>query len=189
MRKIGVILGSENDLVQCGDGLRALRERTTGNHPDVIVPFVDAISLHRNTDYLFARLRRIPSEREVDVLMLAAGWAAHLPGTADAYFRYQLKNSRLVVYAVAMEDPEDPVHTDAAVLSITEVPGTKVVFRNYVGSDGFHRACLDAMNDELKPILLPAPRNHKEFSLDDAIARSDELKEEIEKKKQEASKK
>lgn len=76
-----------------------------------------------------------------------------------------------MVFGVAFEDENDFVHTQAAELSITEVPGTKVIYKG-VGSDGFFQACKDAVDTdiELPEIKLkPAPESHRR-NIDEAIA-------------------
>ncbi|MFH0969637.1 MAG: phosphoribosylaminoimidazolesuccinocarboxamide synthase [Patescibacteria group bacterium] len=100
-----------------------------------------------------------PSVPNVDRLIVGAGWANHLSGCDDAFLRNVLQDSHIRVYAVAFED-EDPEKTKAAISSIIHVPGTRVIFRDYVGAEGFLRACIHAVNDreedlpviELKPI-------------------------------------
>ncbi len=54
-------------------------------------------------------------------------------------------------------------------LSITQVPGTQVIFDNYVGPNGFHRACDRALY-ELPSIELQPEKLIKVRDLEDAIS-------------------
>ena len=175
MRRIGIIVGSENDFLQCGKGFRYLIEQT---HLHVDVLFVNVTSIHRNTKKLLEDLEKMskaPPNEKIDALIIGAGWANHLSCTSDAFLRNHLRDRSIVVYAVAFEDMSNPAHTQAAVLSITQVPGTKVIFSDYVGPEGFYRACYDAVNDELSLIELAPVKKPLEFTLPGAFARYHEL--------------
>ena len=183
MKRIGIIIGSESDLTQCERGLNYLMPCTS-----IEVLFVNVTSVHRNTMKLFADLERISgasANTKIDALIVGAGWANHLSGTSDAFLRNHLRDTSILVYAVAFEDPNNAVHTQAAILSITQVPGTKVIFRDYVGSEGFYRACYDAVNDESVQIELAPVKNPLEFTLSDAVARCRELLSEKQRKEKE----
>jgi len=176
MRKIGIIVGSESDFPQCYLGFQYLWENVLDHN--LVVPFVHVTSIHRNTDKQLQDLEKFskqPAEEKVDALIIGAGWANHLTCTSDAFLRNILHDDQIVVYGVAFMDPANQKHTQAAILSITEVPGHQVVFRDYVGSDGFYRACYDASNDELPKIKLPLPKPPLEFTLREAYTRSIDL--------------
>ena len=163
MRRIGIIIGSESDLPQCKSGLVFLAETS-----NVEVPFVDVASIHRNTKVVLGKLEQLheaPPWQSVDALIVGAGWANHLSGMVDAYLRYELGNASITVYAVAFEDAKDNMHTQAARMSIIHVPGTKMIFRDYVGAIGFLRACQDAAKDALASIKLPKPRAPVSYTL------------------------
>jgi len=166
-RKIGVMVGSKSDLSQCQAGLQSLRNAVSEGL--VEVPFVIINSIHRNTDEVLENLLCIDHFEEVDVLIVGAGWANHLSGTVDAYLRNSLQNNHIVVYAIAFEDSNNEDHTLAAILSITEVPSFKGVFRDYIGSAGFLKACEDAVSDPLEKIKLPESRPTVKLSLDEAL--------------------
>lgn len=165
-RKIAVIVGSVNDLRQALEGLMHLQ-----NCKNIEV-YVYVRSQHRNTLPTQILLRDL-SQRGFDVVITAAGWANHLSGCSDAYLRYTIRNSRLVVIGVALEDKEIQKHTDAARLSISEVPGTQVVFKDeagqFVGPLGFSRACKFAATRELPKITLPEPKPTMDLTLEKAI--------------------
>lgn len=90
--------------------------------------------------------------------------------------RYTLEIDKLPVIGVAFTDPNNDRHTQAAILSITEVPGTQVIYREseadevFVGSDGFYRACVLAATKELPILKIPTPRPPMDLDLESAIA-------------------
>ncbi|OIO07445.1 hypothetical protein AUJ35_02060 [Candidatus Falkowbacteria bacterium CG1_02_41_21] len=167
-RRIVVIVGSKSDLAQCRKGLEFL---AGDNRVEVVGVYVR--SQHRNTLETQKLLKKL-SGQEIDAAIIGAGWANHLSGCCDAYLRYTLKDSKIVVLGVAFEDRENPNHTKAATLSITEVPGTQVVFNWYgdlfIGADGFSRACAFAAMAELWPMIkLPSPKDPMDLTLDEAL--------------------
>lgn len=171
-RKIGIIIGSKSDLPQCIYGLRYLDAAQRLNV--VKVSFVRVNSIHRNTPDVLKLLEFVHLSRAVDALVIGAGLANHLTGTCDAYLRHTLKNDLIVVFGVAFENPLDP-GTQAASLSITKVPGTQVVFNNYIGADGFLQACMAAAEgySVLPKINLPLPKPGEELTLEQAIAEAE----------------
>ncbi len=187
VRRIAVMVGSNNDLKwQCGLGLDYLKRMVVKDQAEIVdvatveteVPAVITASIHRNTRYVLDRLETY--NNALDVLITGAGWANHLSGTVDAYLRNWLENSRTVVLGVAFEDltSEDADtrarHLLAAKLSISEVPGTQVVWQDkqvqFVGADGFYRACRFAVTGELPIITIPNPRESHDRTLDEALA-------------------
>ncbi len=168
-RKIAIILGSESDLKsgQCVKGLRFLLEQTEKELIEVVGIFIR--SLHRNTEETLALLKEL-SALEMDAIIIGAGWANHLTGTSDAYLRYEIGNTRSVVVGVAFEDPKNEARTRAAIESIVHVPETQVAFHEYVGTEGFTRACQFAATEELPTIKKPEPRKTERFTLIQAIA-------------------
>ena len=167
-RKIAVIVGSRSDLAggQCAEGLRVLQNAETEGTVEVIGVF--AYSLHRNTEATLALLKEL-STRGVDVIIVGAGLANHLTGTVDAYLRNEIGDMHAVVVGVAFEDHQYAERTRAAVESILYVPGTQVVFDNYVGATGFTRACRFTATGELPQIIGPAARRTERFTLEEAL--------------------
>jgi len=161
-RTIAIIHGSDSDLDQMLEGLEYLFAKVVAGLADVL--WVDCTSQHRHTPLVEENLKayhEAPVELCPDVLIIGAGWAAHLPGCSDAFLRYTLQDDQIVVYGVAFEDLKCPRHTQAAELSITEVPGTQVVFKG-IGSAGFLQACIDAVKEDLPTIVLKdAPESHR----------------------------
>lgn len=166
--RIGIIIGSVSDFIQCLLGLLLLQRMIAEGRVKIV--FLRAGSIHRNTDEVLGWVRKAHEENSVDVLITGAGWANHLSGTVDAYLRHTLHNTTIQVFAVAFEDSKDVQHTQAAILSITEVPGHQMVFDNYIGMEGFMAACRDASSGEkLRELKVPDPRPTASFSLKDAI--------------------
>lgn len=154
MKKIGVMIGSDSDLPQCIKGLELLEEAVT--YCQIQFTHFDVSSIHRHTLLVLDTLKEYARQgKSVDALIVGAGMANHLTGCVDAFLRYTLRDHYTRIYGVAFEDEKNPENTKAAILSITKVPGTNVIFRDYVGSEGFFRACKDAINDNLQPIELP----------------------------------
>lgn len=171
MRRVAVIFGSRTDLNQCLAGLELIRQAAASGQIDLVD--IRASSIHRATRNTLGHLEDLSKmEPPIDVLLTAAGWANHLTGVSDAFLRYELGNTRIVVVGVALEDG-NPRHSMAARLSITEVPGTQVVFRDdageFVGADGFRRACEFAVQGALPEIKPPKPRPVEKLLLDEAI--------------------
>jgi len=169
MRKIVIIIGSVSDLKQCRTGLLFLEDLNA----EVISIYVR--SQHRNTLDVQELLKRIHSE--ADVAIIGAGWANHLTGCCDAFLRYTLKTTNMPIIGVAFEDLENQKHTQAAILSISEVPGTQVIYQDekgeFIGPDGFYRACKFAMMGKLPTIKLPSPKEIMDLDLTQAIAKSE----------------
>lgn len=156
LRRIGGIVGSDSDLKQCVEGLDFLiDQKFQGN---VSLAWFDTASQHRNTlpvQGILTAYSLLPADQKVDILIIGAGMAAHLPACSDAFMRNTLRDDRIVVIAVAFEDKTNQENTLAAVYSITYVLGTQAVFKKYVGKEGFLQACRDALTMELPKIKLP----------------------------------
>ena len=184
MRKIGVMIGSDSDLPQCIKGLELL-ENAVAN-AQIQFTYFDVNSIHRHTLLVLDTLKAYDQQRDfkggVDVLIIGAGMANHLTGCVDAFLRHTLRNHWIIIYGVAFENEYDSEGTKAAVLSITQVPSTNVIFRDYVGSEGFFRACNDAIYDDLQPIELPSSKPYFRWSLQKAISMAYKKKKEKEEK-------
>lgn len=171
-RRILVIIGSDSDLSECRRGLEVLK--TAAERQDIEVPEVLTMSVHRNTLPLFRELERLHKRNAVDIIITGAGWANHLTGMVDAYLRYTLEDDRIAVFGVGFQDKQNARHTQAAELSMTEVPGTQVSFGDslgpYIGEGGFLRACENAIAVQLPAIKAPSARPVKRRTLEEAIA-------------------
>ncbi|KAG5289233.1 phosphoribosylaminoimidazole carboxylase [Histoplasma ohiense] len=75
---IGVVMGSDSDLITLIPGLNLLKY-TFGIEPEV-----DITSAHRTPDYM-AEYASTAASRGIKVIIAAAGGAAHLPGMAAAH--------------------------------------------------------------------------------------------------------
>jgi len=175
MRKVAVVIGSQTDLPQCKEGLTLLQNAVESGQIQLYLDSVFISSIHRATDDTLNQLADISKSEDVDILITGAGWANHLTGVCDAYLRYGLDDVRTRVIGVAFEDKDDQTHTQAAVASIVNVPGTQVIYQDdggiFIGADGFTRACQFAISDELPVIKLPEARPQVRMSLADAIAK------------------
>lgn len=167
-RKIAVLIGSDSDLPQCEHGLNYLRQKELGGGAEVLGVYT--ASIHRNTGDVLRFLQVLSERGDVDAIIAGAGWANHLTGTADAFLRYTLKDQRIVVIGVAFLDGDKVMHNTAAMLSISEVPGTQVVFGPYNGSSGFLNACMFAVEEELPKITLKEGRLAVTRTLNEALA-------------------
>lgn len=172
MRRVAVVIGSISDLKQCHAGIAYLRRKQRDGLVEVICVYV--ASIHRNTEAVLAFLRTCYN---IDVMVLGAGRANHLTGTGGAYLTNTIGNLDTVVVGVAFDGGQDhPRWTEAARLSITEVPDTQVVWHNgddvqFVGSDGFLAACQWLVETPELPIIKePKQRPDKMMTLDEAYA-------------------
>ncbi len=179
-RKIGIIIGSDSDLAQCEMGLKYLIK--VQNDGRIKLGFVDIGSQHRHTlavqGYLSAYSLQPPHEK-VDVLIVGAGMANHLTGCCDAFLRNVLKDEDIVIYGVAFEDEKSAENTRAAILSIAKVPGTQVIFNDYVGEAGFTQACLDAVKDSLTELYLKPIKPPQRLTFEEALALSIKKRENV----------
>jgi len=175
MRKIAIIVGSKSDLSQCLYGLKLLEEYRNDHPNEIEIVGVYVRSQHRNTLEVQELLREL-TIMEVDVAIIGAGWANHLTGCSDAFLRYTLKNNQTVVIGVAFSDPESYRHSKAAILSITEVPGTQVIYQEsgqiFADKTGFLSACSYAVYCELPKIKVPEPKPIMDLTLEEALKMS-----------------
>jgi phosphoribosylcarboxyaminoimidazole (NCAIR) mutase len=171
-RRIAVVVGSDSDLPQCAAGLEALLTFEERSEIEIVAVFT--MSIHRNMAAVLRHLKQWHEQKTVNVIIAGAGWAAHLPGMIDAYLRYELKDTHTVVFGVALEDDENERHTLAAQLSISEVPGTQLVFDDhegqFVGEYGFRRACIQAAEGGLPTPTVSKPREAHVRSVREVLA-------------------
>jgi phosphoribosylcarboxyaminoimidazole (NCAIR) mutase len=169
-RKIGVMIGSDSDLIQCEPGLRYLIDMRDAGEIDL--SFVDIASQHRHTlvvQGILAMYSLQPKNEKVDVLIIGAGMANHLTGCCDAFLRNTLKDKDIFVYGVAFDDQESRLNTDAAVLSVSRVPGTQAEFDGYVGENGFTRACRDAVEESLRELYVKPVKPPRRLTFDETL--------------------
>lgn len=169
MKKIAVILGSNSDLKYCRAGLSFLSDIEAEEQISVTV---FTRSHLRNTMSLLNLIKELSVS--IDVIIAGAGWASHPASFIDAFLRNDLGNAKLPVIGVAFEDKDNPRHSVAAQLSITEVPGTQVIMaddeRNpFIGEYGFFLACQRAVFLDFKQLTLPERKVPKNFSLKEAL--------------------
>jgi hypothetical protein len=183
MRKVAIIIGSKSDLRQCYRGFQFLQE----HREDIKVIKVHIRSQHRHTFDTQAILDKYANmQNGPDAIIIGAGWANHLTGCSDAFLRYSLKNDKISVFGVAFADLSDSPEADrearnqAAKLSISEVPGTQVIYHDlknkrkernnvFFGETGFLDACWNAAYYDLPKIELKEAPPIEDLSLEDAL--------------------
>lgn len=179
MRKIAVIIGSKSDFSQCLEGLKFLQDFIKESPDEIQVVGVYVRSQHRNTYYTQELIRELTGGLQVDVAIIGAGWANALTGCCDAFENYALHSARMAIIGVGFEnfdnDPEvRKRRNDAAILSMTEVPGTQAICHDsqgvFFGDNGFLRACHLAVEEELPKRRLDEPKLIMDLSLEEAIA-------------------
>ncbi|MDO8566049.1 MAG: AIR carboxylase family protein [Candidatus Moranbacteria bacterium] len=170
-RRIAILHGSDSDKSQMTLGvefLRAIRATRTFEITDFY-----RVSIHRNNRELHAWMDDRHRLSDVDVMVMGAGCAAHLPGVCDAYLRNDWKDTQIVVVGVGFQDPKNWWNSAAAELSISQVPGTQVVCGdargNFVGEDGFVRALRFAVEGELPKITIPEEKPSKHRTFDEML--------------------
>jgi phosphoribosylcarboxyaminoimidazole (NCAIR) mutase len=165
-RKIAFMFGSDNDLKQCVMGLEYLEaHQRSRQYSDITILGVYTNSIHRNMFRVLFNVFML-WVRRVDVIIVCAGWAAHLPGMVEAFLRYVLRTTRVSVVPVAIDaDPTKPEDEEvkrrnlAAIYSISEVPKHQMVLyldrEVWFGARGFLGACRFSCENLFKEIKLP----------------------------------
>lgn len=169
MRKIGIMVGSDSDLPQCLKGLEYLRAKKNAGKCEISAVITN--SIHRNTQDVLRNL----GKHRVDVWIIGAGWANHLTGVCDAFLRYSWRDTKTQVIGVAFEDKKNPKNTEAAILSITQIPGGQTIFNGYVGEIGFFLACAAAVHGNFSKIQLKEAALPKIRTLDGAIQQAQNM--------------
>lgn len=166
MKNIAIIVGSKSDLKQGFLGLEFLKGSS-----DVSVQ-IYIRSQHRHTLLLQKLLWEL--SKWADVAIIGAGWANHLTACSDAFLRREIKTTKMPVIGVAFKDEKNEKHTKAAILSMTEVPGTQTIYQDadgiFVGEHGFYRACKLAVLGNLPEMKIPEPVDIWDPTLDEAIS-------------------
>lgn len=164
-RRVAIFVGSDADIIgQTCSGIYFLMDEVRqGTVEDM---GVHTMSVHWNHPELYTFLRdQVKVLQTVDVIVSGAGWAAHLPGMIDAILGKEFRNKMIHVIGVAFEDKQSARHTLAAELSISEVPKTRVIYAdsegNFIGADGFRRACVLAAIGDLPELEIPSEEEFK----------------------------
>jgi phosphoribosylcarboxyaminoimidazole (NCAIR) mutase len=132
-------------------------------------------SIHRNTGEVIGNLAEFTDG--VDIWIVGAGMANHLTGTSDAILRYKMGDMRVPVIGVAFQG-KTPEQTQAAIISIQQVPGTQVIFDDYVGPVGFYRACKRAVEGNFPAIKAVQDKPVRIRTLADALKTARSLEKE-----------
>ncbi len=122
---VGIIMGSQSDWAVMQHAALQLQELK-------VTWEAQALSAHRAPDALFEYLRSAPG-RGVEIIIAAAGGAAHLPGVAAA-------KCNLPVLGVPMESQS--LHGLDSLLSIVQMPGGIPVGTLAIGKAGAINAAL-----------------------------------------------
>jgi phosphoribosylcarboxyaminoimidazole (NCAIR) mutase len=146
--RIATMFGSDSDLDQAVEAHEFLLQLADNGRVGLFDEWTN--SIHRNPVDVLIRLSILIGQ--VDAIIVGAGWANQLTGCANAFLRNLFEDNHIVIFGVAIADPKNSIHTQAAILSITELPGSEVVFNNYVGAEGCLRAAKDAASG-IYPII------------------------------------
>lgn len=165
-RKIGIMIGSKSDLLQCEEGMKIVREAETAGKAEMVVFCTN--SIHRNTEEVLKNLYELTEVYGVERWVIGAGMANHLTGTCDAFLRYSMSSLVPVFGAVFTAEDNPDVNLQAAILSITQVPGHQVVFDPR--KPFFADACNKAIDMDEAPIFPRQPKEARRyFSTDDVL--------------------
>ena len=163
-RRIVVIAGSKNDIIKHNRaGMDYLREKVKQGLIEVIG--VHVRSIHRHPKKTRKLVKKYSDMHNIDVMIVEAGKAAHLPGCIDSYLRNELHDDRIVVIGVGLPG-KNIMDLLAAELSITEVPSTQVIYAGKKFLDG----CIIACEKPLPEIKLGVIPPIEDFTLDGAYA-------------------
>jgi phosphoribosylaminoimidazole carboxylase PurE protein len=161
--KIGILLGSDSDLPYMEKGLKALK--------DFEIPFVIEVSSAHRTPHRTLDLIRQFEEDGVQVIIAAAGGAAHLPGVIASH-------TTIPVLGVPIDSALSGVDS---LYSIVQMPGGIPVASFSIGSSGGLNSVLFAVeilalnDDKLKKALI----NYREEQKNTVLKKSERLKEKV----------
>lgn len=163
-KKIGIILGSDSDFPYVEKGLKLLREFG--------IPFdIEVSSAHRTPDRTIELVRRFEKEG-IQVIIAAAGGAAHLPGVIAAH-------TLLPVLGVPITSALSGLDS---LYSIVQMPGGIPVAAFSIGNSGGVNSILFAMeilalnDDDVKKKLTDFRENQRNTVME----KSERLKEKVE---------
>ncbi|MFA5961261.1 MAG: hypothetical protein WC848_01090 [Parcubacteria group bacterium] len=163
--RIATMFGSDSDLEQAVEAHDFLLQLADDGRVRLFDEWTN--SIHRNPLDVLIRLPILIGQ--VDSIIVGAGWANQLTGCANAFLRNLFKDSHIVIFGVAIVDPKNLVHTQTAIRSITELPGSEVVFNDYVGAEGCLRAAQDAASGIYPIITLKEQKPAVRRSMSEAL--------------------
>ncbi|RKQ63327.1 5-(carboxyamino)imidazole ribonucleotide mutase [Thermovibrio guaymasensis] len=135
MKKVAVVMGSKSDL--------PVMEACTKTLEEFGVPYdVKVLSAHRTIDEVIAFCER--AEEEYDVIIAAAGYAAHLGGVIAA---------KTVLPVIGVPLDASPLKGIDSLLSIVQMPGGIPVATVTIGKAGAKNAAVLAV--EIMAIKYP----------------------------------
>ena len=161
--KIGILLGSDSDLPYMEKGLKALK--------DFDVPFIiEVSSAHRTPDRTLGLIRQFENDG-VQVIIAAAGGAAHLPGVIASH-------TLLPVLGVPIDSALSGVDS---LYSIVQMPGGIPVASFSIGSSGGLNSALFAVEILAlsDPNLKKALVQYREDQKNTVLKKSERLNEKV----------
>ncbi|MCP5054951.1 MAG: 5-(carboxyamino)imidazole ribonucleotide mutase [bacterium] len=163
MSKIGIILGSDSDLHFMEKGLQALK--------DFKIPFeIEVSSAHRTPERTLELIREF-EDSGVQVIIAAAGGAAHLPGVIASH-------TLLPVLGVPINSALSGVDS---LYSIVQMPGGIPVAAFSIGSSGGLNSVLFAIEilSLTDPVLKQALVDYRVKQKESVMEKSKRLKEKV----------
>jgi len=152
---VGVIMGSKSDLTVMQPAIDLLTELT--------VPFeANVVSAHRTPDWMF-EYAGTAEARGIEVIIAAAGGAAHLPGMVAA---------KTTIPVLGVPIPATMLNGLDSLLSIVQMPKGVPVGTLAIGEPGAINAALlaTAIISTQRPDLRERLRNWRRARTDDVLA-------------------
>lgn len=171
--RLGVMIGSESDLLQCEEGMKLIREAEMAGRVQLVVFIVN--SIHRNTIETLRNLDCFTNIHCVQRWIIGAGMANHLTATCDAVLRYELKSIVPVFGCVFLTEKDTELNLETSIRSITQAPGNQVVFDPQ--QPFFADACALAIDME-EAVIEPRPPKETKlcYSTDEVLKTIDLIK-------------
>jgi 5-(carboxyamino)imidazole ribonucleotide mutase len=167
MTKIGIILGSDSDLPYMEKGIQTLKE--------LKIPFeIEVSSAHRTPNRTIELVKDF-EKKGIQVIIAAAGGAAHLPGVIASH-------TLLPVLGVPITSALSGLDS---LYSIVQMPGGIPVAAFSIGSSGGVNSVLFAVeilalqDNELKKKLVEYRENQKQSVLEKSKRLKEKIKKEI----------
>ncbi len=162
--KVGIILGSDSDFPHVEKGVKLLKEFAISFE-------IEVSSAHRTPERTIQLVRSF-EEQGIQVIIAAAGGAAHLPGVIAAH---------TILPVLGVPIPSDLSGLDS-LYSIVQMPGGIPVAAFGIGSAGGVNAALFAIeilaleNPDLKKKLAEYRENQKKSVLEKSVRLKEKIK-------------
>lgn len=168
-RKVAVILGSDENLGQCCQGLALLKKAILDN----TIEFKGVVTASVKSDIgaVFAHLTNLAAT-ECDVIIVDAVMA----NQCDSFLRYTLRNDKVVVIGMVFMN-KNSKRAIADTLNMTEAQDSFVVFeKEYVGENGFLKTCSVAISGNLPRMIIRECAAIKDRNMAEAIKEAERFK-------------